>query len=186
MKDDQIIQLYFSRSEDAIKYTDLKYGAYCKTIAFNILNSRPDSDECVNDTYLQTWNSIPPTHPYNLKAYLGKITRNISLNRMKARMTQKRCISEYSLVYNELDNILEDHHSTNELLDELLLKDIINKYLDTLPKEKRIIFVARYWYFESIKDIAKKLDMSESKVKMSLSRIRDDMKIFLKKEGVLL
>ena len=186
MQDQNIIQLYFSRSEDAIKYTALKYGAYCKTIAFNILNSNQDSDECVNDTYLQTWNSIPPTRPYNLKAYLGRIVRNISLNKVKARMTQKRCVSEYTLVYDELENIFQGHQSTDELLDEILLKDTINKYLCGLSKETRMIFVARYWYFESIKDIAQKLSVSESKVKMTLLRTRNDLKEFLRKEGILL
>lgn len=186
MNDTQIIELYFSRSEDAIRQTDIRYGAYCRTIAFNILNDTGDTDECVNDTYLHTWNSIPPTRPNCLKAFLAKITRNLSINRISARMTQKRRASEYSVAYAELENIFSANESTDNLIDEILLTDIINQFLSTLSKETRMIFVARYWYFESITAISRKLHISESKTKMTLLRTRDKLKKYLEEEGIRL
>ena len=183
MKDDQIIQLYFSRSEDAIKYTDLKYGAYCKTIAFNILNSRPDSDECVNDTYLQTWNSIPPTHPYNLKAYLGKITRNTALNYLRDRSTKRKGSGQIDLVLEELEECVAHAQTIEQEIEEMELKKAINQFLATLPELERNIFVCRYWYLEPISEIAKHAHSSESKIKSMLFRTRKKLKVHLKKEG---
>lgn len=186
MNDEKIIELYFLRSEDAIKFTDIQYGSYCKTIALNILNNMSDADECVNDTYLQAWNSIPPTRPNSLKAFLGTITRNISINKIKARMTQKRCICEYAIAYDELENLFQTNQSTDDQIEEIFLRDLINKFLSKLTKENRMIFVARYWYFESITEISKKLNISESKTKMSLLRTRNSLKKYLEREGIKL
>ena len=184
MKDDQIIQLYFSRSEDAIKYTDLKYGAYCKTIAFNILNSRPDSDECVNDTYLQTWNSIPPTHPYNLKAYLGKITRNLAINRYLYNNAAKRKLNETCVIIEELNKCIPSNNHTERIVDDCLIKEILNSFLEALPIEQRKIFVRRYWYMDSVTEIARTNGVGVSKVKMILHRTKKKLKQMLEEEGV--
>ncbi len=183
MDDERIIELYFARSEEAIEYTDAKYGHYCKTIAYNVLGSFEDMDECVNDTYIKVWNSIPPTRPRNLKAFLGKITRNISLNIIKARTAQKRWGNQYSVTYEELANVCQSEHNVDEQIDELVLKDSINRFLSQLPKESRQIFVARYFYFESITQISKNLGITESKVKMSLLRVRNSLKKHLEREG---
>ncbi len=186
MEDTQIIDLYFSRSENAIKATESKYGQYCKTIANNILCNINDSEECVNDTYLQTWNSIPPTRPNNFKAFLARITRNLSLNKLKSKNTNKRKISEYSLAYDELENMLSTAQTTDAYVDEIFLKNLLDEFLETLSKESRMIFIGRYWYFDSISEISKKLKISESKTKMSLLRTRNSLKDYLQKEGVVL
>lgn len=186
MEDNEIIALYFSRSERAIQETDLKYGHYCKTIAQNILDNILDSEECVNDTYLHAWNSIPPTKPRHFTAFLGKITRNLSLNRLKSKMTQKRGGGQYECVYEELENLFSSQKSVEEEYDEKLVVELINAYLGRLPPERRMIFVGRYWYFDSISTIAAKLHISESKVKMVLLRTRNNLKKFLEKEGVIL
>lgn len=186
MDDEKIIELYFSRSEDAIHYTHIKYGQYCLSIALNVLNDFQDSEECVNDTYLHTWNSIPPARPNNFKAFLGKITRNLSINRLKAKTANKRKADEYAIAYDELDGLFNSNYSTDEQVDDIFLRDLINDFLSKLPKESRIIFVARYWYFEPVLNISQKLNVSESKVKMTLLRTRNALKSYLEKEGVSL
>lgn len=185
MKDEEIVELFFSRSEKAIVETDKKYGCYCNSIAYNILNDMLDAEECVNDTYMHAWNAIPPTVPRILSAFLGRITRNLSLNRIKLKNTQKRGRGQYEYVYEELSNIIS-RNTVEEVYDERYLVELINKYLATLSIEKRRIFVGRYWYMDSISDIAGKLKISESKVKMTLHRIRKDLKTFLEKEGIML
>ena len=183
MEDERIIDLYFERSEEAIKHTDMKYGSYCKTIAYNVLGSFEDTEECVNDTYLRTWNSIPPTRPSNLKAFLGKIARNISLNMLKASTAKKRCSGEYLVAYEELNTMCRAKESIDEAIDEITLKDCINRFLSELPKESRKMFVARYFCFESITRIAENLGYTESKVKMTLLRMRNSLKHYLESEG---
>lgn len=186
MEDNEIITLYFSRSERAIVETDIKYGHYCKKIAQNILNDMRDTEECVNDTYLQVWNVIPPARPYHFSAFLGKITRNLSINRLKLKKTQKRGGGQYELVYEELTSLVSSSASIEDALDEKYLLELINNYLGSISLEKRMIFVGRYWYMDSISDIASKLKISESKVKMTLHRTRDGLKQFLEKEGIVL
>ena len=186
MDDNEIIELYFSRSERAISETDLKYGHYCKTIAQNILNDSQDTEECVNDTYLHTWNTIPPTRPHHLAAFLGKITRNLSLNKVKSKNTKKRGNGQYELVYEELESILFSTQSVEAAYDEKIVIELINQFLSNISQESRIIFVGRYWYMDSIAEIAAKCKVSESKVKMVLLRTRNALKNFLKKEGVVL
>lgn len=186
MDDRQIIELYFARSERAIEETDTKYGPYCRTIAFNVLSDPQDTEECVNDTYLQTWNTIPPTIPEQLKAFVGRITRNLSLNRLKAKNAAKRKSEQYALAYEELQDLLASEQSVEETINELWLKELINGFLAQLPQESRWAFVGRYWYFDSISQIAKKLKISESKAKMLLLRTRNAMKEYLRKEGVAL
>ncbi len=185
MDDKGIIALFFARDEKAIAQSDVKYGQYCRTISFNILYDHQDAEECTNDTYLQAWNTIPPTKPESLKAYLGRIVRNISLNKFKSRQTQKRKSDEFTAAYDELENVLSSGQSINELIDEIHLKDLIETFLDKQTKENRKIFIARYWYFESIAEISTRLGVSESKTKMSLLRTRNSLRNFLEQEGVI-
>ena len=184
MDDRDIIALYFKRAESAITETAKKYGKYCFSISNNILRNRQDAEESVNDTYLRTWNSVPPTKPNCLSAYLAKIVRNISLNRIKAKKTQKRGSGEYELAYEELASILSSPQSAEDVIDGISLKDLINRWLDTLSSEQRMTFVGRYWYFDSISTIAAKMDFSVGKTKMLLLRLRNDLKDVLESEGV--
>lgn len=184
MDDRDIIALYFKRAETAVAETAKKYGKYCFSIANNILRNRRDAEESVNDTYLQTWNSVPPAKPNCLPAYLAKIVRNISLNRIKAQKARKRGSGEYELAYEELSGIISSPQSAEDMIDEVMLRDLINRWLDTLPPEQRMTFVGRYWYFDSISAISAKMDFSASKTKMLLLRLRNDLKEYLEREGV--
>lgn len=184
MDDRDIIALYFKRLESAITETAKKYGKYCFSISNNILRNRQDAEESVNDTYLQTWNSIPPTKPNCLSAYLAKIVRNISLNRIKASKTQKRGSGEYELAYDELAGIISSPQTVEDLIDEISLRDLINRWLESLSPEQRMVFVGRYWYFDSVTTISSKMDFSVSKTKMLLLRLRNELKEYLESEGV--
>ena len=139
MDDKRIIELYFSRSEDAIKETDRKYGNYCFLIARNILSSREDAEECLNDTYLNVWNCIPPNRPDPLKTFLGKITRNISINRYIRNHAQKRT-GETDILLEEVCEFIPDPASETPMSDEFALKQAINSFIASLPKKTRIIF----------------------------------------------
>ena len=182
MDDLDIIALYFRREESAITETAKKYGKYCFSISNNILCNHQDAEESVNDTYLQTWNSIPPTKPNCLSAYLAKIVRNISLNRIKAQNTKKRGFGEYELAYEELAGIISSPPFVEDMIDEISLRDSINRWLDALSPEQRMVFVGRYWYFDSISTISAKMDFSVSKTKMLLLRLRNDLKEYLESE----
>lgn len=186
MDDREIVELYFERNENAIKETKDKYEKYCSYIANNILNSKPDTEECVNDTYLATWNSIPPSKPNSLKAYVGKITRNLALNRYNASRAKKRN-DGVELVLDELSEVLADSESDGRnLTDDLTLKYALNVFVGSLKQETREIFVRRYWFLSSIKEIARDYDISESKVKVTLLRTRELLRDFLRKEGIVI
>jgi RNA polymerase sigma-70 factor (ECF subfamily) len=181
MEDNKIIELYFARSEEAIKQTELKYGNYCFLIAHNILSSREDAEECVNDTYLNAWNSIPPNRPDPLKTFLGKITRNLAINRY-IRIRAKKRSGETDLLFEEVCEFLPDNRVS--LCDEFALKQAINSFLASLPKKTRIIFVRRYWYLSPIREIARELAVSETSVKVTLHRTRLAFKAHLEQEGI--
>lgn len=183
MEDKAIIELYFARNEKVISETDIKYGKYCSTIANNILNNREDTDECVNDTYMQTWNSLPPQRPSILKAFLGKITRNLALNLYKKQHTKKRYDGIEASI-DELEECIANDFNLEEIIEINELTSIINDYLATLKDIKRKILVERYWYISSVKEIAEKHNLSESNVKMTLARSREELKVFLEKRGV--
>lgn len=176
--DNYIIELFWQRDELAIKEVEAKYGRYCTRIAMNILGDVRDAEETVNDTYLQTWNSIPPTRPNSLSAYMGKITRNLSINKYNARNTQKRSASEYALSLEELGECIPNRLSEIDS-DELALNQCINSFLQRQKKEHRMIFVCRYFYCDSIDDIKKRFGKSESKVKSVLFRMRNKLKYYL-------
>lgn len=185
MKDREIIELYWARQESAISATAEKYGGYCHVIALNILNNYPDAEECVNDTFLGAWNSIPPQRPENLSVYLGKITRNLALNRYKRNSAVKRGSGQLEIALSELENCIPDQTCVDKTVEEKLLAAAINRFLHTQSKIKRNIFVRRYWYLYSIKEIADAYEMSESKVKSVLFRMRYELKEHLVKEEVL-
>lgn len=182
MDDLQIVDLFFKRDETAIKETEKKYSRFCNFIAASILSSREDCEECVNDTYLKAWNSIPPQKPDNLKAYLGKITRNLALDKHDRNNAKKRR-SETNLVYDEVCEFIPDVNSS-DLSDELALKDALNKFLGSLKQKHRIIFLQRYWYLSSVKEIAEGNGLTENNVKTTLLRLRAKFKKFLEKEGI--
>ena len=182
MEDSKIIELYFDRSETAIKETQIKYGKYCYFIAYNILYSKSDAEECVNDTYFNVWNSIPPEKPVYFKAFLGRVTRNLALNRYEYNNAQKR-----SPNFGEIEEELKEGVSDKKFAvdEEHILKELINNFLKSLSKKQRIIFLQRYWYFSTIKEIALSVGMKESNVKVILFRVREQLKNYLKQEGVL-
>lgn len=186
MDDDRIVDLYWARSELAITETAKAYGHYCLAIANNILKNREDAKECVNDTYLKAWNAIPPLRPTVFRAFLGKITRNLSLNRYKEQRAEKRGGNEITLLYSELEDCVpsgsdvEAEYETNHVM------EVINSFLLSLDKEYRIVFVRRYWYADSVRSIAARFQMSESKVKSMLFRTRKKLKTYLENEGVTL
>lgn len=186
MQDSQIVGLYFERSEQAISQTAEKYGNFCNTIAYNILHNLQDSEECVNDTYLRAWNTIPPKKPEKLSTFLGRITRNLALDKYRRYSAQKRGGSETELVLDELENCVSSLESTDDSIDELELAETINSFLSSLSSESRKIFVRRYWYVCTIKEIANDYDLSESKVKMLLMRSRNQLREILEKESITL
>lgn len=181
MEDSRIIDLYFARDEDAINQTDKKYGRYLKSIAYNILKNDEDSEECVNDTYIRAWDTVPPKKPNRLQTYLGKITRNLSLNLCEKHGALKRGSNQVSLALDELAECIPN--STNAF-EESELSDSLNAFLNSLAAQPRNIFVLRYWYMYSSAEISALCKMSESNVNVSLFRTRKKLKAFLEKEGI--
>ena len=184
MTDEKIIELYFARSEDAITETDKKYGAYCRTMSHNITGSSEDSEECVNDTYVKVWNVIPPQHPPKLGAFVVRICRNIALNMRRARGMLKRRDEYEAVRYDEVSECLPAAGSVEKAYDEQIALKAIESFLSSLPRDKRTMFVRRYWYFSSYDDIASDLGVSEGKVKMTVSRTREKLREYLEKEGI--
>jgi len=182
--DKKIIELYELRSNKAIEETGKKYGKYCYTIAYNILFNASDSEETVNDTYLGAWNCIPPQYPVVLSSFLGKITRRLSIDKLRKRNSVKRGGGELPAVISELSECLSDEkHNTENVVEGNLLTEVINKFLSSLKKEERKVFLLRYFYTESIKNISKQMNFSESKVKSMLFRTRNNLKNLLTEEG---
>lgn len=186
MDDKQIVDLYWERSETAISETSKKYGKYCSYIAYNILHNHEDCEECVNDTYMKAWNTIPPQCPSRLATFLGKITRNLSLDRFEKYTAQKRGAGQTTLVLEELKECIPASDHADQAVDDMLLAEIINGFLDTLPSETRKFFVRRYWYLSPVREIASDYAVSESKVKMILMRTRNKLKKVLEEEGISL
>ncbi len=182
MEDKEIIALYFSRNAAAIKYTSDKYANKLKTQAYHILGSIEDAAECVNDTLLNTWNSIPPNEPEYFFGYLSTICRNQALNRMDWNKAKKRNAVVIELT-KEMESCIPDRANT-AIEEQEAIKELINIFLRRLSKEKRVVFLRRYWYADSYKDIAERMGWSESKVKVTLHRMRNELKKFLEKEGI--
>lgn len=184
MEDSHIIQLYFQRCEEAISQTAEKYGNYCFSIARNILGSQEDAQEVVNDTYMAIWNAIPPHKPLSFPAFLGKITRRISINRYLTRKAAKRGGGETELALEELSACIPAHQDVEAALDARELSRLLNQFVRELPKTEQQIFVLRYWYLESISQISARFHFSQSKVKSMLLRIRSKLRKTLEKEGI--
>ncbi len=184
MDDSRIINLFWERSESAIAETEKKYGRYCGTIAINILGNREDTEECVSDTWMRAWNAIPPARPVVLKAFLGKITRNLALNILEKNRAGKRGGGEGTAVLDELEECVADAGAASWSAEGYVLKETLEAFLKGLPEEKRVIFVRRYWYMDPVKKIAEDLSVTESKVKMTLLRTRKELAEVLKKEGI--
>ncbi len=184
MEDGQIVELYWQRSEAAISETEAKYGKYCRAIAYQILRDREDSEECVNDTYMRAWNTMPPHRPSLLKTFLGKIVRNLSIDRYERRTAAKRGFGEIPLALDELRECVPAGNGGERLAEDLALAELIDHFLASLPSQKRMIFVQRYWYLRPIGEIAAACDFGESRVKVSLMRTRNGLRKFLEKEGI--
>lgn len=184
MQDTAIIDLYFARNEQAIAETQAAYGSYCRSIAWNVLHDSEDADECVNDTWLRAWNSIPPTRPARLSVYLGTITRNLSLDRWKSKRTARRGNGEMTVVLDEIAEVVPDTSSVEDAVETARLEELINRFLHGLPEKDCSVFLRRYWYMEEYGDIAKRYHMNLNTVKSSIHRTRGKLREFLKKEGV--
>lgn len=181
MEDEKIITLYWERDENAIRETENKYGKYCYAIAYNILYSREDSDECVNDTWNSAWNAIPPEKPTRLQCFLARITRNIAIDRYRYDRAQKRGAEVESAIDEYWECIPNEDAPID---DEFVMKQAINGFLSTLDTRTRVIFMRRYWYSMSVRDIADSMRLSEAHVSVILHRTRNKFKEHLTKEGI--
>ena len=177
MEDDRIIELYFDRDEQAIRHTADKYGAYCTAVSMNILHSEPDAEECVNDTYLKTWNAIPPTRPRSLRAFLAKIVRNLSLQRLEYNTAAKRN-RDFEIALEELGDCIpmRDEEAGQ-------LPDLLNSFLDTLPESEWQLFCGRYWHGHAVKELARAYGLTPKAVTMRLSRTREKLRTYLNERG---
>ncbi len=184
LEDAEILALFNERSEAAVRETAAKYGPYCKAVACRALTDEHDVEECVNDTYLAAWNSIPPHQPQCLCTYLGRLTRNLSLRRYEAMQTKKRGGGEATAVLSELEECLPSRQDTAREVELRELKAVLERFLDSLPAEARWVLIRRCWHMESIAEIAASLGLREGNVKVILHRTRKKLKTVLQKEGV--
>ena len=184
MEDKSIVDLYFSRNQDAITQTDKKYGRYCYSIAYNILTNKEDAEESVSDTYMTAWRAIPPRRPSVLSTFLGKITRHIAIDRWRERSASKRGGGEVPLVLEELNDCIAGMQNVEMDYERKEIVKAYVKFLDTLPITERRVFLYRYWYVESIEAIADKFGFSQSKVKTMLHRTRAKLRKQLAEEGL--
>ena len=183
MEDSEILDLYWVRSETALSETEKKYGRYCNSIAYRILNDMEDAEECVNDTWLRAWKSIPPKRPNILSVFLGKIVRNLSLNRYEKQKAKKRGGGEIPVILDELEECIPSNMDVEQTVDAKQLTNLLNQFLASIPEEKRRLFVQRYWYLRPVKEIAKIQNINESRLKMRLFRIRQQLKEMLESQG---
>lgn len=183
MTDERIVELYWERDESAVAETQNKYGRYLTKIAYNILTDMEESLESVNDTYLYAWKSIPPHRPSVLSTYLAKITRRVSIDALRKKTRAKRIPSEYTFSLSELDDCVTNGNTTESRVETEELVRAINAYLRTISDDARHLFIGRYYYLDSLKDVAKYCGMSESKAKSMLYRTRCGLKAYLEKEG---
>ena len=184
MEDSAIIDLYWAREERALSETDAKYGGYCRSIAHNILKNREDSEECVSDTWLHTWNAIPPARPGCLRAFVGRITRNLSFTRWEAARAQKRGGGQTEILLSELADCLPGGERVDARLDAQAVTLTIEAYLRTQTRENRQLFVRRYYYGDSVRRLSGLFGLSENTVKSRLFRLRAGLRDALLKEGI--
>ena len=184
MEDDKIIELYFKRDETAIRETQSKYGKYCYAIARNILGVHLDAEECVNDTYIELWETIPPNRPQIFSSYLAMIARRRALDRYRYNIAKKREGSTAVISLSELEGCIFSVSSIYDEIADAELANIISEFLYTLTEKECNVFLRRYWYFDSIEDICRRFGYGQSKVKMMLKRTRDKLAKYLEKENV--
>lgn len=184
MDDKSIVDLYWQRNENAISATDAKYGSYCRIIAYNILSDSEDAEECVNDTWLSAWSSMPSHRPAQLAPYLGRICRNLAISTLRKRNSLKRGSGIENPAFEELGACLDSGTDVEREVELRELSEYIFRFLSELDTEPRYIFIARYWYMASIDEIAEKFSFSQSKVKSSLMRTRNQLKTYLKENGL--
>ena len=183
LEDNRIVQLYWNRDQEAIPATAAKYESYCASIAWNILGNKEDTEECVNDTYLNAWNSMPPHRPSMLSTFLGKITRNLSITRYRSLHTQKRGGGQAPCVLEELADCVSGKDDPASAYSRKELIGAIDDFLDSLSPEKRGMFLCRYWYFDSIPTIAFRFRKSENAVSVTLNRLRSKLRQHLLERG---
>ncbi len=176
--DEKIIELFFARDQQAIRELDRKYGKICHNLSYNIVNSRQDAEECVNDAYLGAWNAIPPVRPNPLLSYIVKIVRNISLKAYWRKAAAKRS-SAYTAALEEIEGCIADQKTVEDAIETRELSRIIGAFLDTLTLENRVIFMRRYWFADSCRDIAEFVGLTEKNISVRLTRIREKMKQYL-------
>ena len=184
MEDYEIVALFYKRDDAAITEAARRYGAYCRQIAMNVLGCEEDAMECINDTWLGAWNSIPPHRPAVLSAYLGKLTRRIAMHRLQMQTAQKRGGGEYAAALEELAELLPDEDTVESALSEAELARFIDRFVRTLPERERRIFVSRYFAAEPIKSLAERFGMTRSGIKAVLSRTRKKLKKQLEEEDL--
>lgn len=183
MEDARIIELYWQRDAEAVAETDKKYGPYCLAVAENILRSGQDAEECVNDTWLRAWNAIPPQRPVQLRAYLAKLTRNLSLDRLDQRQAQKRG-GPMGVLLSELSECIPSPDTVEGTLDNRQIAEAISAWLREQPERSRIAFVRRYFYADSLSQIARRVGLSEGGVKSLMHRQRGSLRNYLEQEGI--
>ncbi len=181
--DEKIIEMFFERSEQGLRELDNKYGKICHNLSYNIVSNRQDAEECVNDAYLGAWNAIPPAQPNPLLAYLCKIVRNISLKIYYRKEAAKRS-SHYTIAMEEIEACIADPNTVETEIEARELARIIESFLDTLTVENRVIFMRRYWFSDSCKDIAEFVGLTEKNISVRLTRIRQKMKEYLAEREV--
>lgn len=183
MEDEIIVDLFWQRSESAVRETESKYGRYLHSIAFSILADEEDSRECINDTLLKVWNSIPPARPEMLQTYIGKIARNLALDRWRHQNAEKRGRGEIALALEELAEVSDHNGGEESIVDNIALKEVMDNFLAGLGSDERSAFMKRYWHFMTTREIAKDMRLSESNVRVILHRCRQKLKELLQKEG---
>ncbi len=184
MDDRAIVEKFLARDEDAVREAQQRYGAYCLSVADNVLGNRQDAEECLSDALLAAWNSIPPHEPENLRTYLGKLVRETAINRRKRNARQKRIRAEDTCPLDELEELVADG-SVGDAVEEEELSRAISRFLWSVGETKRNVFIRRYWYCDSVPSICARYGFGKSKVLMMLKRTRDDLAAYLKKEGFL-
>ena len=185
MNDSQIVDLYWQRNERAIAETADRYGSYCYKIAYNILADSEDSEECVNDTWASAWNRIPPVVPRSLKAFLGKLVRDISLNRYIHDRAKKR-YSGMEVLLDELEECIPSDFDVERSVEQKELSALLNKWLEALPCDEMALFVQRYYYGDSVKSLAKQNGCTENQMAQKMLKLRKKLKSYLLNEGVSL
>ena len=183
MEDEKIIDLFFARSEQGIQELDNQYGTICRSLSYNIVNNRQDAEECVNDAYLGVWNTVPPARPSPLLAYLCRIVRNLSLKAYWKKNAAKRS-SVYTIAMEEIEAYIADRKTVEDEIEARELARIMEAFLDTLTLENRVIFMRRYWFSDSCRDIAGLMGLTEKNISVRLTRIREKMKKYLSERGV--